>query len=135
MDHTVQQSRGAQDDRPASSTITTQLEMDELRAQLAQALLSVTQLTQQNDLLLSQMNTPQRQIQEEREERIQMQQTQREMYRQSEARATDRSSPKRAREKEGGESRLQEANTTQSTGGTGSPGDQSEMCKGRAGPK
>jgi len=66
----------------------------------------------------------QRQMLEEREERRQMQQAQREMdlrrelrYRQAEARATDRTSPKRAREKEGGEPHLQEENPTQSRGG------------------
>ena len=65
-----------------------------------------------------------------------MQQAQRKMdlrrelrYRQSEARATDRSSPKRAREKERGEPQLQEANPTQSTGGTGNPGVPAEMCR------
>ena len=73
MDYTSQQSRGDQDDNPTPSTSTARLERDELRAQLAQALASVNQLTRQNALLLNQINTLQRQIQEEREERIQMQ--------------------------------------------------------------
>jgi hypothetical protein len=121
MDHTGPQSRGAQDDRHASFT-STPSEKDELRAQLAQALSLVTQLTQQNAQLLSQLNTLQRQMLEEREERRQMQQAQCKMelrrelrYRQAEARATDRPSTKRAREKERGEPQLQEANPTQST--------------------
>ena len=65
-----------------------------------------------------------------------MQQAQREiilrrelMYRQTEARATDRSSPKRARDKKGEEPRQQEATTTQSTGETGNPGVQAERCR------
>ena len=57
----------------------TRSENDALKAQLVQALASVTQLTQQNAMLIEQMNILQRQMQEEREERIQMQRMQREM--------------------------------------------------------
>jgi hypothetical protein len=66
-----------------------------------------------------------------------MQQVQREMdlrrelrYRQAEGRATDRNSPKRAREKERGEPQLQEENPTQSMGGgTGNPGVPAELYR------
>ena len=111
-------------------------ENDALKAQLVQALASVTQLTQQNAMLIEQMNILQRQMQEEREERIQMQRMQREMdlrrelmYRQTDAMAIDRHSPKRARDPEGGEPRLPAATATQSTSGSGNPGVQAAVSR------
>ena len=56
MDHTHQPSRRDHDDHPTASMPSARLESDALKAQLVQALASVTQLTQQNAMLIEQMN-------------------------------------------------------------------------------
>ena len=67
MDHTHQPSIRDHDDHPTASMPSTRSENVALKAQLVQALASVTHFTQQNAMLIEQMNILQRQMQEERE--------------------------------------------------------------------